>query len=158
VLYKSIRSDFNVYTNSLLLKAGALMITVASFREASIAHIAKGKLEAEGIPAAIVDENLVQINWTLSHAIGGVKVQVPSDAVERAREILAKDYEQELIDMGESFLEAIPEGVCPKCGSTSLSVPRYSLWSLVPSLVFLLPIFFRRRRHMCNECGTTWRN
>jgi hypothetical protein len=130
--------------------------TVASFREPYQAHLAKGKLEAEGIPAIVLDEHLVQINWNFSQAIGGVKVQVPEAALDQAREILKSDYLEKLSATDEAKLEPTPEDVCPKCGSDSISSHRYSLWSLVPSLLFLLPIFFRREKWVCNDCGATW--
>jgi len=132
------------------------MKTVASFREPYKAHIARGKLEAEGIPAVVLDEHLVWVNWTHSEAVGGVKVQVPEEALDRAREILNADFTGELTDAEEIRLESSPEEICPKCGSSSISSNRYSLWSLIPSLLFLLPIFFRRKKWACDNCGTTW--
>ena len=130
--------------------------TVASFREPYHAHIAKGKLETEGIPAVVVDEHLVQIYWVLSQAIGGVKIQVSEADVERAREILELDYIEELSVAEEAQLSPAPEDICPKCGSDSISSNRYSLWSLIPSIIFLLPIFFRRKKWVCNDCGAAW--
>ena len=132
------------------------MKTVASFREPYLAYIAKGKLDSEGIPAVVSDEHLVQINWTLSQAIGGVKVQVPEEAMERAREILKMDYLEELSEVEETQPKPEPDDVCPKCGSGSISSHGYSLWSLIPSILFLLPIFFRWKKWVCNDCGATW--
>ncbi len=132
------------------------MKTVAHFREPYLAHVAKGKLEAEGIPAVVADEHLVQINWTLSQAIGGVKVQVPEEAVEISREILKKDYLDEISMFEEAQIKPEPDEFCPKCGSTSIISNPYSLWSLIPSIMFQLPIFFRRKKWRCNDCGATW--
>jgi hypothetical protein len=131
--------------------------TVASFREPFKAHLAKGRLEAEGIQALVLDENLARINWGFSQAIGGVKIQVSEEHLDQAREILGADYTHELSAFEEAQLEATPDDVCPECGSDLISPRRYSLWSLIPSLVFLLPIFFRRKKRMCNECGATFR-
>ena len=50
------------------------MKTVASFRDASQARPAKGRMEAEGISAFVLDEYLVGIDWMYSQAIAGVKV------------------------------------------------------------------------------------
>lgn len=132
------------------------MKTVASFREPYKAHLAKGKLEAEGISAVVLDEHLVQIDWVLSQAIGGVKIQAPEENLDQARDILGADYIDELSAVEEAQLEPTPDEVCPKCGSDQISLHRYSLWSLIPSLLFLLPIFFRRKKWVCNDCRATW--
>jgi ribosomal protein S27AE len=130
--------------------------TVASFREPYQAHLAKGKLESEGIYAVVLDEHLVQINWILSQAIGGVKVQVSDEHLDRARVILKTEYKEELSATQEAQLQPAPEDVCPKCGSSSVSPKRYSRWFLIPSLLLLFPIFFRRKQWVCNDCGATW--
>ncbi len=62
-------------------------------------HILKGRLEAEGIPAFIADEEVVTMNWLYSTALGGVRLQVWRQDAERAAEILGLDWrEEELID------------------------------------------------------------
>jgi hypothetical protein len=127
--------------------------TVVSFRDAPQAYLAKGRLEAEGISAILLDEYLVEINWTYSQAVGGVKVQVSETDYERANKILRQDYSDELksMDIG------VPEGdVCPKCGSQSVGAQRYSLWSLIPSLFFFVPFFFRKKKWRCAVCGAVW--
>jgi hypothetical protein len=64
------------------------MVTVATFSFPYQAHAAKLKLEAEGISVYLADELTIQMDWLLSNAIGGVKVQVPSTQARRARRIL----------------------------------------------------------------------
>lgn len=56
------------------------------------AHIALGRLQAEGIPATLADENLVQTDWLYSIAVGGIKLQVADADAGRARLVLATDY------------------------------------------------------------------
>jgi hypothetical protein len=68
------------------------MITVARFDTMPDAHIAKGKLEAEGIPCLLLDEHLVQTDWLYAIAVGGIKLQVPEAHAERALAVLAADY------------------------------------------------------------------
>jgi hypothetical protein len=64
-------------------------VTVARFMVPTQAHIVRGRLEAEGIPALIADGNFVQNNELLSTAVGGVRLQVPATLVGQANEILA---------------------------------------------------------------------
>ncbi|MFP4559985.1 MAG: DUF4870 domain-containing protein [Thiohalorhabdus sp.] len=72
------------------------MITIATFDNQALAHIAKGRLEAEGIPAEIADDHLIQTDWLYGVALGGIKVQVPEAHAARAHSILEQDYSGEL--------------------------------------------------------------
>ncbi|NIP73524.1 MAG: DUF2007 domain-containing protein [Gammaproteobacteria bacterium] len=68
------------------------MVTVGTYEDMVNAHIALGRLKAEGIPAFLADEHLVQTDWLYSIAVGGIKLQVEPRHAARAREILATDY------------------------------------------------------------------
>jgi hypothetical protein len=131
--------------------------TVASFREPYEAQLVRGKLEAEGIPAIVQDEHLVQMNWTYSQAIGGVKVQVPEEALERARQILVEGQGVEFGTTEDSVEEPDEEDICPKCGSSSTFPRPYSLSSIALSIIYCLPIFWRKEGKVCRNCGTAWR-
>jgi len=48
-------------------------------------------LESSEIPAFIPDENTAQVDWALTNAIGGIRVQVPESFREEAEKIAA-DY------------------------------------------------------------------
>ncbi len=65
------------------------MVTVATFDMPTEAHLAKGLLEANGLTAFLADELTVGVAWHLSNAIGGIKLQVAENDVERATGILA---------------------------------------------------------------------
>ncbi len=67
------------------------LVTIASFSFPHEAHIARAKLDSEGIPAVLADEFTISMQWLYSNALGGVKVQVPPSCAERALEILAQD-------------------------------------------------------------------
>ena len=54
------------------------------------AHLAKGKLESEGIPVQIRDELTAQVNNLYSNAIGGVKLLVQQKNYDRALKILVE--------------------------------------------------------------------
>jgi hypothetical protein len=74
---------------------------IATFSHPFEAHLAKGKLESEGIEAFIADENIVGINWLYSNLVGGVKLKVREEDKERALKIL-----QEKVPL----LELVPGG------------------------------------------------
>lgn len=60
-------------------------ITIWTFAYPHEAHFAKTKLESEGIAVFIKDELSAQV---YSVAVGGLKLQVPEDDIERANQIL----------------------------------------------------------------------
>ncbi len=64
------------------------LITIASFPQAIQAHIARSRLESEGIETFIRDENIVTLNWLYSNAVGGVKLEVYEQDVPQALSIL----------------------------------------------------------------------
>jgi len=46
-------------------------------------------LEASEIPAFIPDENTAQVDWTLTNAIGCIRVQIPEGFEEKAKIVLS---------------------------------------------------------------------
>ena len=77
----------------------AEMITVARYDTWPDAHIALGRLQAEGIPCMLADQNLVQTDWLYSIAVGGIKLMVDPAHVEQAQRVLATDYSSDLDDL-----------------------------------------------------------
>ncbi|HKC59812.1 MAG TPA: DUF2007 domain-containing protein [Myxococcales bacterium] len=80
-------------------------LVVATFALPTEAEMARGLLESNGIQALLRDEGLVGVHPLLSNAVGGVKVVVPAEDAERAREILN--------DAGEGSESTGPELVDP---------------------------------------------
>jgi len=112
------------------------------------AHILKGRLEAEGVPAFVFYEHHAIADWSVINAIGGVKVMVPGQFVEEAIQLVSK------LENHEFHLSQVPpdldlkleseddKPVCPKCGEESViaqsNVTRLFLFwvfiSLTPSV------------------------
>jgi hypothetical protein len=100
------------------------LVTVATFSTPFEARVAKNRLEAEGIPVFLGDEESVGNLWHLGFALGGVKLQVSDDYIQRAMELLTTPPLEEEIeaesDAGESPAdsEAIQAAwTCPQCGN-----------------------------------------
>jgi hypothetical protein len=62
--------------------------TLATFGSVGEAHLAKNLLESEGVKCFLADEASVDTLWYVGSALGGVKLMVPQDQVERAERIL----------------------------------------------------------------------
>ncbi|WP_202921541.1 putative signal transducing protein [Anatilimnocola aggregata] len=52
------------------------------------AHLAKNQLEEAGIRCVLADEVMVSMYWHLSNAMGGIKLQVAEEDLERAAGVL----------------------------------------------------------------------
>jgi len=73
-------------------------VTVATYDKPTDAHIALGRLSAEGIEAQIFDDHMVQMDWLYSIALGGVKLRVSRGDEKAARAVLETDYSRDLED------------------------------------------------------------
>jgi hypothetical protein len=67
-------------------------VTVATYDKSIDAHIALGRLSAEGIEAQLFDEQMVQMDWLYSIALGGIKLRVARSDAQAARKVLETDY------------------------------------------------------------------
>jgi hypothetical protein len=65
------------------------------------AHIAMGRLQAEGINCWLADQHLVQTDWLYSPAVGGIKLQVDDEFADEARKILDTDYSGDMPTMDD---------------------------------------------------------
>ncbi len=66
-------------------------VVVATYDFVTDAHIACGKLAADGIDAWLRDEHIGQTDWPHGLAIGGIKLQVAAGDAARALAVLARD-------------------------------------------------------------------
>ncbi len=124
------------------------MLTVASFSKPEDAHLLRLRLEAGGVPAFIQDENMVQTDWLVSNAIGGVRVQIADEDADRAKEILQ--------DPGIDDASAVM-AVCPYCNSTETApdeLPRRL--SFLSLLLTGFPFLFSKTRWRCGTCNRVW--
>lgn len=126
-----------------------MLNTVARYSFPHEAHIARAKLESEGIPALVADEHTINMQWLYSNALGGVRLQVPAAVYEQAKEILALDCSDDLVSaVGDS------PNTCPSCGSTEITF--YVKGRVMAYLVFILthfPFLPFRRKIICKNCG-----
>jgi hypothetical protein len=64
------------------------LITVATYTEPTMAHLAQQKLEAAGVRCVLADDNTTGMDWLLGNAIGWVKLQVIEADADRAVAVL----------------------------------------------------------------------
>jgi hypothetical protein len=124
--------------------------TVARFPHPVEAQIVCAMLQSAGIRAVTADLNLVTLDWAISQALGGVKIQVPEADVEEAKQLIAAYHAGELAcgNDGEA-------GRCGACGSEDLGVIVPNSQKALAVGVFVLlgaPIYTSTQR-VCNNCG-----
>lgn len=113
---------------------------LASFEYAADVQIIKGKLESEGIPVFLRDENTLNSDPLISNAIGGVKLQVYSKDKQRAVAIYNEVRAYALDDNNNPV-------VCPNCKATKSEV----FYSRKGIFYKLFP-FFEKRKYKCLNC------
>ena len=64
------------------------LITFRTFNNPIEAHLLRTKLESEGIPSFLFDENIMAFNPFYNSALGGVKLKINKLDLERVEEIL----------------------------------------------------------------------
>ncbi len=114
---------------------------LASFEYVADVQIVKGKLESEGIPVFLRDENTLNSDPLISNAIGGVKLLVYASDKDMAIDIYndIRAYAQ------DSFGNPM---VCPNCKAQK-SEPYYNR----KGIFYKLFPFFEKRKYKCLNCG-----
>ena len=133
-----------------------MLTTVSTHTNPLEAHIVRGRLEAEEIHAVIIFEHHIWAKWSISNAIGGVRVQVPEhmhgDAIQVIEFINSGRYETLLLEEQQQSLLK-----CPKCGSVN-NAPHVWLWKLSLVVLFLSPLIMPYTSHLfsCDDCKHSW--
>jgi hypothetical protein len=104
---------------------GKRLVTIATFDQAAQARLAKNSLDEAGIQSTISDESLVAMDWLLSNAVGGVKVQVWEEDADRAVTVLEQKFGAHGEGLGEAVspeeLAAEAEAATPDDGEEPVS-------------------------------------
>jgi len=125
--------------------------TVASFHDPMEAQIVRAMLESAGIDATLADLNLITVDWPMSVALGGVRVQVPVADLEEAKKLVAAYHAGEL-EYGKDAPETL---ACGACGSTNIQTVVPAGQKALALAVFALvaaPINTKANR-VCKQCG-----
>jgi hypothetical protein len=132
----------------------SVLRTVATYEYAHFAHLAKTKLESEGIECFIFDEYTSSINWFYTNAIGGIKLKVRGEDYERASIILKENaYDNNNIDEADEAIKLS----CPKCRSDNIRDEKFSKrFAYISILLLGFPLLFRKRKYECKQCDFKW--
>jgi uncharacterized protein with PIN domain len=120
------------------------LIIANSFNDYFKANIALTKLQSEGIEAMLKDENTVTIDPMLGNAIGGIKLMVKEEDIEKVLAIF-KRWKEEANEVSK----------CPKCNSSDLEwitkqTPQNILMAIVSALTASYAL--ADTHYQCNNC------
>lgn len=124
------------------------MITLTTVSYIHEADLLCMKLEEAGIDYFIADQNLTSLYPLYSGAIGGIKIQVHEDDLNKAREVLSESA-------------PVENGIfcCPECGSDSVEYESVSKRSAFLSLFLIgMPLTWKKRKCTCRNCGCIWKD
>jgi hypothetical protein len=67
-------------------------VAVGRFASLSQADSARAVLDAAGLKPQVRDSYLAGLNWLYVTALGGVRVEVPAERLDEARQLLAEEF------------------------------------------------------------------
>ncbi|MDR6527558.1 putative RNA-binding Zn-ribbon protein involved in translation (DUF1610 family) [Chryseobacterium rhizosphaerae] len=113
-------------------------------------------LAENGINSFIANEQLIQSDWLLSQAVGGIQLQVFENDLERAKQIL-QDYkynEEYSLEVEHTIENPEFNFVCPKCGSNHIYQDEKPGGVFgISWLILGFPIKISKNQYHCYYCG-----
>jgi hypothetical protein len=128
------------------------LVTIRQFRDLPEALLAKGCLESAGIECFLRDDNLVRLDWFISNFVGGIKLCVRQEDVEKAETILNDPIPEGLYVHGVGLYE---QPRCPKCNSLDVNFQELDPAAYL-TLALNVPIPFHREAWRCRSCSAEW--
>jgi transposase-like protein len=131
------------------------LVLLRRFRDQPEALVAKSALESAGIESFVGDATTIRMDWLWSNALGGLKLFVRKDDLERATRILNEEIPStfEVAGVGEY---AQPR--CPACQSLDITFEDLSKPMAYGGIMLGLPINLRIDRWTCHSCGNVWQD
>ena len=116
------------------------------------AHILRGLLEAHDIPAQVLGEAIVRMNWLQAQALGGYRLCTDADHADRAFDVLEAWQRGELDDGGTP--------VCANCGGREFALHRANgrraAFAGILLLGVPLPLAPGEDRWVCSSCDAVF--
>ncbi|HTO36420.1 MAG TPA: DUF2007 domain-containing protein [Flavobacterium sp.] len=127
------------------------MITIARFQYTSEAIIIQGRIETEGIRTFLADSLTIDTDPLVSNAIGGVKLQVWEEDIEKAKAILDEISRYSVDNNGNAIQ-------CPKCKNNKVEMVS-SISDIKSFFAFMVGLFslslplYIKQKYKCSECS-----
>lgn len=119
---------------------------LAIFEYSTEAHLVKSKLDTEHIRTMLMDEKTIDSDPLISQAIGGVKLLVKNEDLEKASKI----YNEIRTYQKDAFGNDIH---CPNCNATQILTADLQR----KNIFYMLFPFFESQKFICNNCKTIFK-
>ena len=125
------------------------IICYATYNDLTNAYMVKNILEENEIFSFIENENITTANPLLSNAVGGIRLMVNENDVERITSILNENNpieigdEESIEEESEVTDETTDDILCPKCTSSNT-------WKETIGFIF------SKTKYHCYDCGNEW--
>ena len=130
------------------------LVTVQQYRDLAEAQVAKGVLDAAGLPCYLRDENALRMQWVWSSLLGGVRLQVNEQDLEAARAVLMQPIPEQIQLDGDIPYD---QPHCPRCGSLDIHYQAIHERAGLASIILFVPVPIPKRAWLCKDCGAQWR-
>lgn len=133
------------------------LITARIFDNPMDAHLLKSKLESLGVTCFLQDEHTVTIDPLVSNAIGGIKLKIKEEDIEKVKVIFKELDNSPYTDNEDNIAK------CPKCESTELiasynSMKGFSqIFSAIISILLMIYPLHLKKLYKCKKCGTEFK-
>lgn len=128
------------------------IIVFETFYNPIEANIVKSRLIDSGIQCFLSDENMITVNPLYNQALGGVKLHLFEKDVPIAKHILQdEDVQIPVEELEEATV------ICPNCesnhvGYVQATKDRFTVLSILISLLLMLYPFYAKKTHHCFNC------
>jgi len=129
------------------------LVTVRTFDNPIDAHMLKSKLESEGVSCYLQDEHTIAIDPLVSNALGGIKLKINEEDIDKTKSILNELEGASYRDEENNTIK------CPSCESTELIAGYNSMkgfkeiLSAITSILLMVFPFYLKRLFKCKKCG-----
>jgi hypothetical protein len=156
---------FTKTENPSPLNAGALnnifvneYLTLRTYDSLINAEIDFAKLRDEDLRVFMNNRNTANILPHYSLAIGGIKIQIHKDDLEKGLEAISFEINNEQ-DVDELFdnTSAQDKLVCPSCGSPNYFREKSMLAGLFFFLLAVVPVSIPKNINHCSKCAHRWK-
>ncbi|WP_292008341.1 DUF2007 domain-containing protein [Chryseobacterium sp.] len=137
------------------------LIRIKYYENAIEANRDKQILEESGIQSFIANEQLIQSDWLLSQAVGGIQLQVFEEEVEKAKQILEdyKENEEYSLEVEHTIPNPEFDFTCPRCGSNHIYQDEKPGGVFGVSWLFLgFPVKIPGNLYHCYYCGNEFKH
>ncbi|GAB0157608.1 hypothetical protein CHRYSEOSP005_28870 [Chryseobacterium sp. Alg-005] len=137
------------------------LVRLKFYENALEANRDKQILAESGVNSFIANEQLIQSDWLLSQAVGGIQLQVFEEDLEKAKLILQeyKDNEQFSLEVEHTIENPEFDFVCPKCGSNHIYRDEKPGGGFGLGILILgIPLNVPKNLYHCYYCGNEFKH